>query len=208
LNIVADVYLPSPPPLPPPPPPIDRRLSYDAAVDAIELQSASNGLSTTYVLPPDLLLRSARVGLHLTGVADSDSTFRITGIFTNKTGIEWTGWEIIAGLQAIPVVGDPPPSNLKWLAFVSSSKFATATPSPFEHVLAITLSGPPIVLPEEVFTVNMDLTVREGSFADPIAMYPVPEPVTAVLFAIGGVGLFQVRRRKRENRQVVQSDHS
>ena len=185
LTLIGDIYLLQPGDDVDIPPPVSPR-------DSVNLYSEAD---FDYDVPRLVFGGGSIHGLG--GTADSDSFFHFTGLFNNKTGITWTGFRVAWGAPYI--WGNIP---FKDVVFLNSSKFSVSDrdvpPSPFRIIL---LSGPPAVLPNEVFTINLDVYVGQGRFYDDLRMGPIPEPATVVLLALGSIGL--VRRRRTESSPEV-----
>jgi len=139
-----------------------------------------------------------RPHIHLITWSDSPSTFSVVETIVNNTGLTWTayelvvGWPLMTGSPATLVYGSVTSTKLQSIEFF---------PVGFE------LTGLPVVLDGESFTIEYDLEVSEPpySYGNGFFHRPIPEPTTIVLLGLGGLALLRTRSsikgtRKAQNR--------
>jgi len=125
--------------------------------------------------------------LEMGAMGDPCSTFDAVVNITNETGYTWTDYKIIYGPP--PMIGDS-------IYIVPGSIETTKLQTIIGTQSGWLLSEPPAVFDGESFTMNFDM--RTGShgryFLEETRWLPIPEPVTIVLFGVGGLALLKKRK--------------
>jgi hypothetical protein len=130
----------------------------------------SQVLST--ILPPEI----DRVVM--SGIADSDPTFTVVKTVTNTTGITWTGYDMM-------LLGDAVFSD-----GASSSMFNTHS---FElDFKTLHFYAPNPVLDGQSVTMTVEINIpSSGGFNFTMQQQAIPEPVSILLFGLGGIILLK-----------------
>ncbi len=121
----------------------------------------------------------------MSGETDSDPIFTVIKTITNTSGVDWTGYILTLSGGAMPtfVLGSAGSGGgkLKNVAYIDPETIVFYGPNPVKH--------------GEVLTLQFDINIpTAGLFDFTLTQNPVPEPVSIVLFGIGGLGLLCRRR--------------
>ena len=119
--------------------------------------------------------------VEISGITDSDPTFKLIKTITNTTGETWTGYDL-------ELIGDTTVVD----GTAESDKFETCSFS--VDFKTLHFYAPLSVLNGETVTLQVDINIPTvGLFDFTMAQHPIPEPVSVMLL---GLGVLLLRKRK------------